>query len=57
MSTLLPEFLDFCLAKTPIGDIKAKSKGGSYGKVLWIEQKTNTVPELEWRLQKAEGEQ
>lgn len=40
-----------------MGDIKAKSMGGSYGKVLWIEQKTNLVPELEWELKKAEGKQ
>lgn len=57
VSTLLPEFLDFCWARTPIGDIKAKSKGGSNGEVPWIEQKTEPGPEWEWGLEKAEGKQ
>lgn len=57
MSALPPEFVDFCWTRTPLGDIKAKSKGGSNGKGLWTEQKTNPVPELEWGLEKAEGKQ
>lgn len=53
VSTLLLEFLDFCRARTPRGDIKAKSKGGSNGKVVWFEQKTSLVPELEsWKRQR-----
>lgn len=53
VSNLLQEFLDFFWTRIPIGDIKAKRKGGSHIKVLWIEQKH--IPSTEIRVKTGKG--
>lgn len=53
VSTLLQEFLDFLWTRIPLGGIKAKRKGESHIKVLWIEQKH--IPSTEIRVKTGKG--